>query len=162
MFAQQCCGEFSRVRRRVVWAVGRAVRLAVLIRAYADQARRSDAVDATLGVVLGAAIAALSVAFQAGQGVEERAIALLFILPIVIMAEGLMYDRIDPVDGVQLSRQIVRDVLRGTNHATHVLASAFEDAYRVTGIKRARLQLGYLVTAVVGLVNVAVHIARAS
>jgi hypothetical protein len=83
----------------------------VLFRSHADQARRMDSVDATLGVVLTALLVLAPVVFDKGPTRVDKWIALVgFGILVVIVARGLFFVRTPEPNAPALSAKLLGDL----------------------------------------------------
>jgi hypothetical protein len=144
-------------RPTVVRHVARLSNFAVLFRAQADQARRLDALDATLGVVLAMLLVILPLALTTAHDIDEIAAACIFTVPIGIVSRALFSLGGEVPQGVLVGKQFVRDFLRGGSRATRILARILEDDYVILGRKKALLRAAYLTTVLSASGNAILH-----
>lgn len=149
--------NIKSTRPTVVCHFARLSTFAVLFRAQADQARRLDALDATLGVVLAMLLVVLPLALTAAHDVDEIAVACLFTVPIGIVSRALFFHGGEVPQGVLVGKQFVRHFLRGGSRATRILARILEDDYVILGRKKALLRAAYLTTVLAASGNAILH-----
>jgi len=83
----------------------------ILFRAHADQSRRMDSVDATLGVVLTALLVLAPIAFDKGPTQADKWIALVgFGLLVVTVARGLFFVRAPEANAPALGAKLLGDL----------------------------------------------------
>jgi len=144
-------------RPAVIRHVTRLSTFAVVFRAQADQARRLDAIDATLGVVLGMLLIVLPLALTTARDLDEIIAASVFAIPIGTVSRALFFLGGEVPNGVYVSRQFVRNFFRGGSKATRILTQVFEDDYVILNRKKAFLRAAYLSAVLIALGNAVLH-----
>lgn len=83
----------------------------ILFRSHADQSRRMDSVDATLGVVLTAFLVLAPIAFDKGPTLLDKWIALVgFVVLVVIVARGLFFVSAQEPNAAVLAAKLLGDL----------------------------------------------------
>jgi hypothetical protein len=130
---------------------------AIVFRAQADQARRLDAMDATLGVFLGILLVILPLALTAAHDVDEIIAASIFTVPIGIVSRALFFLGGEVPRAMLVSRQFVKDFFRGGSRATRIVAQVFQDDSVILSRKKSLLRAAYLTTILIVLGNAILH-----
>jgi hypothetical protein len=149
--------SIERGRPAVLRHAARLSAFAVVFRAQADQARRLDAIDATLGAVLGMLLIILPLALTTARDLDEVLAASIFAIPIGTVSRALFFLGGEVPNGVYVSRQFVRDFFRGGSKATRTLTQVFEDDYVILNRKKTLLRAAYLSTVLIASGNAVLH-----